>query len=189
MHNKKPERPDYSELVRATLENDKVLLNKILESISDTSIHYLLYHMNSSRADAEDCTQQAILDTLEKIKALKIKDPERIIPYIKTCCRNNYFRKVRYNNKLISNDHFSYLSEPPNQLEDIMKSEESEILKTCLESLNDNYREFLTYFITFPGVDASQVAKHFNMSVISVWSKKHRIIKKLAQCIQNKMSK
>lgn len=178
---------NYSELVSATLEDDQKRLNKILGKLFPALVHYLRGTMSCSRTDAEDCAQQAIMDTLEKIKANRIRTPESVYPYLLKSCRNNYFRIRRHNNKMVRDEHFSYLIEPAEQLRNLLDDEELCILNDCLDSLSDSLRTFINYFIKRPGIDSEQVAHEFQTSVAGVWSKKHRIIQLLADCVKIKM--
>lgn len=187
MKNKKNESIDYSKLVQATLEDDQFQLNKILDQIFKVLIFYLLGTMHCSKEDAEDCAQQAIMNILEKIKEKKIKDPERIFPYLLKSCRNNCLRLMRYNGKFISDEHFTYLTEPPRQLLNLLDEEEAAALKTCVATLSDLHKTFLDYMFNLPGIDANQIAEHFGISVASVWSRKHRIIRKLSKCVKTKL--
>ncbi|MEX0929717.1 MAG: sigma-70 family RNA polymerase sigma factor [Balneolales bacterium] len=178
---------DCSELVTATLDDDQKRLNAILAELFPVLVDYLRGRMGSSLADAEDCAQQALISTLDKIKAAKINDPQRVYPYILKCCRNNYLRIIRYNGKMISNDHFIYQAIPANQLSRLLDDEKLVVLESCLNMLAEKHRTFFDYLFGHPGVESDQIASRFNISTASVWSKKHRIIQKLIKCIQKKM--
>ncbi|MEX2402840.1 MAG: hypothetical protein WD625_01840, partial [Balneolales bacterium] len=161
----------YSELVSATLANDKKRLNQIVDKLHSALVLYLCGTMQCSFTDAEDCSQQAILDTLEKIKANRIRTPDRVYLYLQKTCRNNYYRLVRHNNRMVSDEHFSYMIEPAVQLQNLLDDEKLGILNECLDKLSETLRTFIDYFISRPGIDSEQVAVEFNTSVAGVWSK------------------
>lgn len=177
----------YSELVTATLEDDQPRLNAILDELFPVLTHYLVGTMNASRADAEDCAQQALLNILEKIKQHKIRDAESVFSYLLKTCRNNYLRMTREKNRLIPVEEFTYLTEPDEPLQQLIYSEEINILEECLSTLSAIHRSFISYFFEYPDIKSSQVAEVFDLTIAGVWSKKHRIIQKLIKCVKIKM--
>lgn len=178
---------NYSDLVSATLEDDQNRLNAILRKLFPALVQYMRGTMSCSNTDAEDCAQQAILDTLEKIKANKIRTPESVYPYLLKTCRNNYFRLKRYNSRMSSEEHFTYLTDPPEQIRSLVDEEELAIVRDCLDNLSLTLRTFIEYIMARPGIESEQIAEEFKTSVPGVWSKKHRIIRILADCVKLKM--
>lgn len=177
---------DFSDLVSATLEDDQKRLNEIHKELFPVLVNYLSGSVNCSHSDAEDCVQQAILNTIEKIKAGKIRSPQSVFPYIMKTCRNNYFRFVKHYSRMISEEDFPYLTQPEDTLLKLMEDEEDIIVNECVDSLSESLRKFMRYHIERPGVDSEQVAYEFGTTVAAVWSKRYRIIQLLGECVKLK---
>src|SRR5699024_5737994 len=129
------------------------------------------------------------LTSLETIKAGKMRDVEHLLSFLLSVSRNHYLNlKIKKSPQLVDED-FDKRSAPPKQLSELLDKEKQELLAKCLEKLNDDYRSFISYWFANPGSEAKKAAKYFKMSVASVWTKKHRIIKKLNDCYQKKIKK
>lgn len=149
-------------------------------------VRFLRIHMNASVDDAKDCAQETFLLSLEVIKEDKLENPDRILSYMLTSCRNNYLkmrRKKKEKNyeEIPQNHHHA-----PGQLNALLDKERKRLLKWCMEQLKQEYRKFMEYWFKHPDYEAEKVADHFNLSVSNTWTRKHRIIKKLNKCYQKK---
>lgn len=74
-----------------------------------------------------------------------------------------------------------------NQLWALVNEEEQEILKICLQELREGYREFISYWFSFPNASTEDVAEYFEISVNNAWIRKHRVINKLKKCVESKI--
>jgi len=179
---------DFSELIRAVQEGDDELANELLSDLTRVLISYLQTRKGASYDDAADCAQQTILLTYEAIKEDRIEDADRIFSYLMTTCKNNYY-KLRENRKEY---HYDRLPENPKigplQINRLYEQERKRILNECINSLKDDYREFIKYWFQNPDSDATEVAKHFNISVNNAWVRKHRVIKMLQECYLKKIN-
>ena len=90
----------YSDLVTATLEDDQPRINAILDELFPVLTHYLVGTMNSPREDAEDCSQEALISLLEKIKPAM----EKTDSFGKDLDVAGYAEKVAYANVIHSMD-------------------------------------------------------------------------------------
>ncbi|MDZ7659083.1 hypothetical protein [Fodinibius sp.] len=83
---------DYANLVSAVQENNTQEANKIIEALRPRLIAFLRIHMNANRSDAEDCAQDSLLTSLEVIKEDRVNNPDQVVSYILSICRNNYLK-------------------------------------------------------------------------------------------------
>ncbi len=177
---------EYSELAAAINENDTPRVNRLVTKLRSRLISYLHIHMNANKEDAEDCAQEALLASVETIKNGKLRDAEYLFSFLLTTCRNNYLN-IR-NKKKPQRYHQmpDEIARPPLQLKTLLSKERDHLLKKCLQKLSDDYRTFINYWFNYPGSEASAAADYFGLSEANIWTRKHRIIKKLSECYQKK---
>ncbi|MFH5832127.1 RNA polymerase sigma factor [Halalkalibaculum sp. DA384] len=179
---------DYSELAEALQDGDDVKVNKILEEIIPRLVRFLEIHMGASTADAEDCVQHSLERVLKVLREDGLNNTDRILTYLMSTCRNNYLKeqeKIRE----VNYDHVPRTEfHKPNQVKSILDRERKQILKRCIEELKEMYRTFIEYWFEHPDSEADMVASHFGISVNNVWTRKHRVIKKLNQCYKRKIN-
>lgn len=177
---------DYSQLVTALRDNDSSKANELIKALMPRLMSFLRIHMNASREDAEDCAQEALLSIIETIKEDKLREPEHLMSYLLSTCRNNYLKvQDKNHNRLYDMVEDDQQTVAP-QLEAIFDEEQQQILEHCLKQLKKKYREFMIYWFEHPGAHAEKVASRFNISVNNVWTRKHRLIKKLNECYRKK---
>lgn len=178
---------NFSELVQAVRDDDRDNANRLLTEIRPRLIRFLNVHMNASVEDARDCVQESLLVSLRAIREGRIRKPEQMFSYLLTTCRNQYL-------KMLDRRKESYFETPPDstnhaprQLSGLLDRERQEILAGCLDELKDDHRAFIDYWFEHPDSDARTVADHFGISVNNAWTRKHRIIKKLNRCYEEKI--
>ncbi|MDR8391356.1 RNA polymerase sigma factor [Aliifodinibius sp. S!AR15-10] len=180
---------DYSELVEALQNGDDVRVNEMLKEIIPRLVRFLQIHMGASKSDAEDSVQQAMEPGLDAIREHSLDSNDAVLSYLISTCKNTYLkfmekkREVNYDRVPSSEFHL------PNQMESILDKERKRILKRCMEELQEMYRKFMQYWFDHPDCQAEAVAAEFNLSVSNVWTRKHRIIKKLNRCYKKKSNK
>jgi RNA polymerase sigma factor (sigma-70 family) len=144
--------------------------------------------MNASRADAEDCAHDTLLTSMEALKDGQLRDSDRVISYILSIARNNYL-KLRRKHKP---EYLEELSpdyeqrQEPLQLQFLLDEEQERLLESCLNQLEKKYRLFMQHWLCYPNAHAENVAKKFGISKNSVWTRKHRLIKRLNDCYRKK---
>lgn len=177
---------EYSDLARAIKENDSVRVNELMKKLIPRLKRFLSIHMNASKQDAEDCAQESVLLCIEAVKEDRLRNPEKVLSYLLTSCRNNYL-KMRDKHK---EEHYEELPDdqhsPAAQLINLLDKERQRLLEWCLNQLKKEYQAFMEYWFRNPGKEAEKVAAHFNLSVSNTWTRKHRIINKLHDCYQKK---
>ncbi|MGD8428418.1 MAG: sigma-70 family RNA polymerase sigma factor [Balneolaceae bacterium] len=177
---------DYSKLVTALKENDSQRVNELLEALRPRLIAFLRVHMNASRADAEDCAQESLLDSIEVIREDRLNNPKRVVSYILSTCRNNYLKMQRKQRAESMEDISETQTQAPRQLQSLLDKEQKRLLEWCLRQLKKEYRKFMQYWFDHPDAHANKVAKHFEISVSNAWTRKHRLVRKLNECYRKK---
>lgn len=177
---------DYSELVTAFKENDSKKVNELLEALRPRLMAFLRVHMNASQADAEDCAQDSLLDSIEKIEADQLDDPEQVVSYILSTCRNNYLKMRRKRRPETMDDVSTKQRQDPRQLQSLLDEEQERLLEWCLNQLKKEYQKFMQYWFDHPDAHTNKVAEHFDISVNNAWTRKHRLVRKLNECYQKK---
>lgn len=177
---------DYSKLIEAIAQDDKSTINALLEQMTPHLIRYLQTHMNASRQDAEDCVQQTLIKLLVIIREEKLRNEDHLLSFVLTVCRNTYLNLVKEDDTYSYDELYVKQSYKPEQLMRIMDRERRQALEWCIRQLPDHYREFIRYWFEHPDSSSRAAATRFNMSVNNVWTRKHRIIKRLRDCFQKK---
>jgi len=177
---------EYTDLVEAIKNNNTSRVDKQLEKLIPRLVRFLVVHMNASRDDAMDSVQETLLYSLEAIRENRINNPERILAYLLTSCRNNYL-KLQSKKKEQNYDHIPNNSfQEPKQVKILLNKEKKALLRWCLKQLKQENKEFIEYWISKPDSEAKKVAEVFGLSLSNTWTRKHRLIKKLNRCIQEK---
>lgn len=180
---------DYSELIAALQNGDDVRVNTILKEITPRLIRYLEIRLGATTRDAEDAVQRTLERTLGKLREGRLDNKERVLSYLMTTARNIYFKEqdkiTESNYDKVPSSEFN----APEQLETMIDEERKRILELCLEQLDDMYRRFIEYWFTHPDAETEMAADHFNISKNNAWIRKHRVIKKLNECYEEKSNK
>ncbi|WP_138431067.1 RNA polymerase sigma factor [Fodinibius saliphilus] len=177
---------DYSDLVNALQENDTKKANELITALRPRLIAFLRIHMNATQADAEDCAQDALLNSIEIINEDRIEKPEQVVSYILSTCRNTYLKMQKKKRPEAVEDISTRNQQDPRQLQSLLDKEQKRLLKLCMEQLKEKYQTFMQYWFDHPDAQAKKVANHFDISVSNTWTRKHRIIKKLNECYTKK---
>ncbi len=180
---------DYTELYNAILNGDDPKVTVLMDQLIPALTGFLRASMRASEADCKDCIQQALLFTIEKIKEDKIRDPSKLKFYLLTACRNIYLRMIKHTNVSLDETNPYHAVAPAKQLKNLLDKEKQLFLSECLNELSPDYFEFINYWFENPDTDGSTVADHFNISLNNAWTRKHRIIKILNECIEKKINK
>lgn len=181
---------DYSTFLDAYYNEDHQRLDEILKNLRPRLIRFLEIHMGADKADAEDSVQQALLSLLNVLEADKLRQPEKLQTYILSACRNIYLNQKRKSSREPPYEELpkNHLQQPQ-QLRRLVEAERWEIVEQCIEKLKPNHRRFITYWVNHPTYKAKTIANNLNISVNYAWTLKHRVIKQLKECFQQKRNK
>lgn len=177
---------DYAPLVKAIREGDQESANELISNVTPILIRMLKARMNASQEDAEDAVQMMFLNVIKAIKKDRIRNPSGLLSYMMITCKHNYLKsRDGYHPESLE----SLVTEPAIeavQLEAIVEEEKWRIYDECLHSLSEERLEFYNFWYQHPDSSASEVARHFGISVNSAWTRKHRILKALKKCFRSK---
>ncbi|MEX1011956.1 MAG: sigma-70 family RNA polymerase sigma factor [Balneolaceae bacterium] len=180
---------DYSELVTALEQGDEKRANELLKEVIWRLKDYLTVVLGAPESEAEECAHQAFLAVFERIRDGKIRDPKTIFSYFLTSARNEYFRVSRGMQRF---DHleepYSNLIEPAQQVERLLDEERQRILEECLQELDGEAREFITWYLAHPDADTQVAATRFGISHANSRTRKSRITSRLHDCVKRKSS-
>lgn len=178
---------DYSPLVKAVQDGDQETANRLISEATPILVRMLMARMNASRHDAEDAVQGMFVYIIEAIREGKIHNPSGLLAYMIKTCRHNYLKSRQE----YSVDYEEGMAGEPAteavQLERLIESERMDFYRHCVENLKEDYRVFFDYWISHPDTAATEVAREFDISVNNAWTRKHRVIKWLQECIQRKL--
>lgn len=149
---------------------------------------YLRSTMRADVPDAEECAQHALVKTMERVQQDAIRDPDRIYSYMLQSAKNRYLRLRYEQNRSNFQDDMEAYAPIDEQIDALVSRDEENALEECLDHLPEESRTFIDYWLEFPDSRASDVAEQFRISVNNVWTRKHRILKKLSDCIGKKLN-
>ncbi len=179
---------DYDKLFKAFKRGNSKDNDLLFKEIFQILCSYLRTTMGANLPDAEECAQHVLVSTLERIRKNAIQEPENIYYYLLKSAKNRYIRMLQDHTR----SNYQHDMEPyvpvEEQIDSLVSQEEQVALEQCLDKLDQSSREFINYWIDYPGANAADVASLFGISVNNAWIKKHRIIKKLTNCIQKKLN-
>ncbi len=180
---------EFTELVEAIGRGDQSTANRLLRKLMPRLIAFLRIHMNAAIHDAEDCAQQALLASLEAMREDTIRNPDHILSFLLTTCRNNYLNLIKQQKRYTGGDIPDNHNQQPRQLLALLDKERRKLLEQCLQQLSAHYKAFIDFWLTHPDVGAKVAAKQFDISVNNAWTRKHRAIQKLSDCYQQKSNR
>ena len=179
---------DYSRFVRAVIQNNEEELNELSKIIFKVLLKFLIARMGASYADAEDSAQNTLLLVIEKIRQEQLDNPDAVIYYLFTTAKNDYLKQQTKQKEVNYEDIPSSHSAKGDQLEKLLSAERLDILKACMKLLKKDYFEYIQYWFDHPGDEAVVVADHFGISVNNAWTKKHRILQILKECVKKNLA-
>jgi len=183
-------RVDYSELVEALHEGEEKKANNLLLEIIPRLVEYLEVVMGANKKEARECVQQAFLDVFEQIRNNNIEQNKYIFSYLLKASRHEYLRYTKNQHRFIFEfDSLGETVEHAEQIENLLEEERYQILKDCLENLDSESREFISYFIKHPDATTKQASKYFKLTEANVRTKKTRITQWLHVCYKMKAEK
>lgn len=174
---------DYSKFVDAVLQDDSNQINRMVPVISGVLIKFLRVRMSAPYQDAEDCTQSTLMLAIKKIRQEKIEHPDAFIYYLFTTAKNEYLKMLSRRKEDFYDEVPDSHAAPGDQLTNLLDEEKQSVLEKCMDLLRPDLREYISYWFNHPRDEAAVVASHFGISVNNAWTKKHRILKILKECV------
>ncbi|MEX0890485.1 MAG: sigma-70 family RNA polymerase sigma factor [Balneolaceae bacterium] len=177
---------DYTPLVIAIQEGDEKAANRLISEARPILIRMLKVRMNASQEDAEDAVQMMFLYVIRAIQEDRIENPSGLLSYMIITCRHNYLKRVNGFRPDLAGDMAEEPVVEATQLSRLIDEEKQQLYERCIRSLKKKHREFFEYWLSHPDDTAAQVAEVFGISEGNAWTRKHRIIKMLKECVQKK---
>lgn len=179
---------DYSKFVGAVIKDDTDQLNELVPVITAVLIKFLKVRLDATLEDAQDAAQSTLMHVTEKIREGKLDNPDSIIYYMFTASKNEYLKSVAKVKEPTFDEAPESHSEPGDQLHRLLNQERLAVLKACLNALKPDFRSYIKYWFDNPADETAVVADHFGISVSNAWTKKHRILKLLKECVEKKLN-
>lgn len=174
---------DYSALVTSIKNGDQKTANKLCAEATPILKKYVISRTGCTMTDADDAVQKMFEYIIHKILNDEIENPKGLLAYMLKTSKHMYYKMVKkqrleqtYN---IAQDN----SHHPNQLWNLIDKEKQQLLTDCIDQLRLGYRDFITHWFAFPDANTEDIADHFDISVNNAWTRKHRIVKKLNECV------
>ena len=177
---------DYSKFVNAILEDDTPEINRQVKVITAVLIKFLTVRMDAPFEDAQDCAQNTLIIAINKIKNDELNHPDAIINYLFTTSKHEYFKVLSKEREVNYEELPEHEYNTPDQLSRLVNNEKMTLLKRCIEALKEDYKKFIEYWFENPGYETAVVADHFGITVGNAWTKKHRVINVLKECLEKK---
>ncbi len=182
-------RVDYSDLVDALQDGDEETSNRLLSEVMPRLTDYLRVVMNASHQEAEECAHQAFADVFERIRKGKINESKYIFSYLITTSRNQFLHYKKSQHRFeMDPDEGIHQAEPADQIKALIEEERMSILESCLEQLDPDDRDLITYMLANPEATTKQISNKFGLSGANVRTKKSRLTHRLHHCFKRKMS-
>lgn len=167
-------------LVGSLQNGDERLSNKILQDVIPKLEQYLQIRMGAEFEMAKECAQQALLNVYEQILKGNIRNENSIYSYLIRASKHEYLRVIKREKKFMDRNYdIDSLTNTPEQIDRLLDKERMSILSECLQELDEESREFITYFINNPEVSSKAASKHFNITSTNLRTRKSRITKEL----------
>jgi RNA polymerase sigma factor (sigma-70 family) len=186
-----PYKVNYSELVTALQDNNYKQANELLKKLQPDLQIYLRTVLDADIQEAEEAIQRAMAKIIEKILNDQIHNKKYIYKYLLRTCRNECI--------LLRKDAASYVLDskyiqemsitPAEQINNLLDEEHQRILKSCLDELPEDLRNFISYIIEYPGVTSPALSERFDITPVNARVKKSRIINILIRCVERKWNK
>lgn len=175
---------DYSELVYAVRRGDMQTANQMCAEAIPILEKYLISNVNATPEDAEDAVQKMFEYVIPKIQNDEIESPSGLLSYMLSGARHSYYKIVRD----FDLDKYAEIEEElvtePEQVWNLVSEDQESILVTCIEKLKGHYQDLITFLFDHPEANTKEIAEYFEISKNNAWTRKHRVIKQLQDCVQ-----
>lgn len=174
---------DYSELVSAIQNGNQRKANKMCAEAAPILKKYLISKVGAEPDDADEALQNMFEYVINKIRDEEIDNPAGLLAYMLKSSKHSYYNMLRGRRRDFTEEIQEEPVSPAEQVLRLVDKEKQKILRICIEKLKKGYREFITHWFSFPDAETEDIAEHFDISVNNAWTRKHRIVKKLTDCV------
>jgi RNA polymerase sigma factor (sigma-70 family) len=172
----------------AVITHNEALIARTTNELRSNLIMFLRASMKASINDAEDAIQNVFMYTINNIRSGNIEDAQRIGAYMVKAAKNQFLSMLRKGELESLDENPAYVASLNEQIEVLVEEEKLEALRDCVDELDDNNRSFMRFWLLKPDEKAEVIANYFKMSVNNVFTKKHRLIKILRDCVSLRLN-
>ena len=173
--------PSDRELAVRVAGGDRAAEAELLRRLAPRVRLYGLRHLRDASA-ADDLVQEALLLTLERLRAGRVREPERLVSFVFGACRllvRNLRRGTRRRDALLarfSGEFQAHAAADPPLLDDGR-------LRECLARLAERERSVLvlTFYAEAP---SGEIAARLGLSPENVRTVRHRAFGRLRRCVE-----
>ncbi len=180
---------DYGKFVEALKSGDSKELESLYAEAFEILCRFLRTTMRADHQDAQDCAQHALVMTMERLRKGAIREPDNIYSYLLQSAKNRYMRMSYESERNNFQDNIERYVPVQEQMDHLVSEEKKNALQSCLAKLDEPSREFILFWLEHPEARSGAIARQFNISVNNVWTKRHRLVKKLGECVRKKINK
>ncbi len=180
---------DYGKFADALNSGDPKELEPLYAEAFQVLCRYLGTTMRADYQDAQECAQHALVMTMERLRKGAIRNTDSIFSYLLQSAKNRYMRLLHERERNNFQDNIERYVPVEEQIDLLVTEERKNALQACIAGLDEPSREFILYWLEHPEARSGTVARHFNISVNNVWTRRHRIVKKLSDCVRKKINK
>lgn len=179
---------DYSTLIKAILDNDHQLVDRLSQSLQKHLVLYLRVRAGAPLHLAEEAVSACFTSVLQKIKEQRINDPESLLKYCMVSARRIYIRMHEKESRFEALDsEADYIADTQeDQLQVLIDQERQKQLEKCLDTLDTEKRDFILYLFQDNTMNMKEIAKKFGYSYAKARTLKSRIVQILNDCVHKK---
>ena len=169
----------------AVVNGDKRGMDRSIKILSPMLIRYLQTHMGASQSDAKEVVNHSLAYVCEGILQGQITMEDGFLKYIQLTCKHSYLKHVQELRRTVALG--SVVEDPVvkyDHLDTLLQKERETILHRCILKFSPENQAFIRFLMDQPGCDPVEISSHFGLKIGNVYTKKSRILKLLADCIQ-----
>lgn len=188
---KNPLSPSFQsdEIVRAIEQDQHPVLDAFTRAILPQIREYLSITVRANEYMAEECAQQALFSMIDRVKSGHFDTKTNVIGYLMISARNEFFKTVKKEHReggLVLEEQ--YVTDPSEQYTRLVDQEREEILRKCMDLLDEPSRNFIQFYMDQPDASYLTVSKLFKISPVLVRVRKSRLLNRLHDCFKKKSS-
>lgn len=160
--------------------NDRAAETELFVRMAERIRLYGLRHLRDPHA-ADDLTQQVLVTTLESLRAGRLKEPEKLAPFVLGICRMTVLdaRRSAQRKQRLLEKHWPELVRPA---QTSMPEVDHDLLRRCIQNLGERERSVVVMSF-YDEQTGAEVASFLGVSESNVRVIRHRAIHRLRHCM------
>lgn len=183
---------DFRLFYRAVIDNDERKIAEYFTPAKKVLESYLYAVYSATFDEAEEAVQTALVNIYENLRNNNLEVNEQaFFSYTVSAVRNAWLSIKRKEKYIESNDLYPDIEmiSPEDQIQRLVDQDKKAVLAHCLNKLSRDYRSFIGHWLKNPEIDTAKIAKRYKTTAGNIWTKKHRIIKLLNECVTKNLKK